>query len=259
MTFTPVSNDPFEHYFYQRAQLADEMADSHCLPEAYTLATASLEALAQIWFHDFPDVKRKLEKELGGTVSGSIRLTRLLKNFCSHDPRVEKVAVICFAEDWKHYRPQDAHIADQLLNKRLSDNPIKELRSYELPKSYLDVSRNKLAQECPYLANHPELFKLMEEYEYGALIYTFYRCPLVHSATESGRTHGFSRGEEVMYLEGKDRIAIGFGLNLVTRWLRNVVSSYIQSCQKEKIVAADNLNAGNSQEKRLERLWKKLP
>ena len=257
MTFTPVSNDPFEHYFYKRAQLADDMAASGSIVDAYTLATASLDALAEIWFNDFPDVKRKLESELGGNVPSSIRLARFLKNFVSADPRVSKVAVVCFAEDWKYHRPRDAHIADQLLSKRLSDNP----NSHELPKSYLDVSRDELAQECPDLATRPCLFDLLEEYEYGSLLYTFYRCPLVHLATGSGRIHGFARGEEIMYYWSShkgDRITIGFGPNLFTRWLRSVVSGYVQSCQKEGIIPADNLDAGTSQEERFKRRWNRL-
>jgi hypothetical protein len=76
MTFNPVSNDPFEHYFYKRAQLADDMTASGFALDAYTLATASLDTLAEIWFNDFPDTKQKLEKELGGTVPSGINLSR---------------------------------------------------------------------------------------------------------------------------------------------------------------------------------------
>jgi len=46
MTFNPVSSDPFEHYFYKRAQLADEMALVGHVVDTHTLATASLDALA---------------------------------------------------------------------------------------------------------------------------------------------------------------------------------------------------------------------
>ena len=56
MTFIPVATDPFEDYFYKRAQMADDMASSGCVVDAYTLATASLDALAAIWFNDLPDV-----------------------------------------------------------------------------------------------------------------------------------------------------------------------------------------------------------
>ncbi len=261
MIFTPVSNDPFEHYFYKRAQLADDMATSGSVVDAYTLATASLDALAEIWLKDFPNDKRNLEKELGGNIPSSIRLARLLKKFASNDPHSRKVAVVCFAEDWKHYRPQDAHIAERLLSKRLSDNPNEFLRAYELPKSYLDVSRNELAHECPELTTRQDIFALAEEYEYGALLYTFYRCPLVHLATGSRRTHGFTRKEEIMYYwssYGDNRITISFGPNLVTRWLRNAVSGYVQSCQQVGIVPADNLDAGTNQEERLKRRWNKL-
>jgi hypothetical protein len=164
-------------------------------------------------------------------VPSSIRLARLLKNFASNDPDASKVAVVCFAEDWKYYRPQDAQIADQLLSRRLSDSPYEFIRSHQPPKSYLDVSRDELIQECPDLKTNPRLFGLLEEYEYGALLYTFYRCPLVHLATGSRRAHGFTRGEEIMYYWSfyeDGRITISFGPNLVTRWLRNVVSQQFQ-------------------------------
>ena len=208
-----------------------------------------------------PDVKRKLESELGGKVPSSIRLARLLKNFISNDPRVSKVAVVCFAEDWKYYRPQDAHIAEQLLSKRLSDNPDEFISSYELPKSHLDVSRDELARECPDLATRSGLFTWLEEYEYGSLLYTFYRCPLIHFATGSRRTHGFTRGEEITYCWSSyndDKVTISFGPSLVTRWLRNVVTGYVQNCQKLGITPADNLDTGTLQEKRFENSWKRL-
>ncbi|MGD2182892.1 hypothetical protein [Lusitaniella coriacea] len=260
MTFTPVSNDPFEHYFHKRAQRADDMTASGTILDANILATAALDALAKIWLNDFPDVKRNMEKDLGGGIPSSIRLSRLLKTFASHDPRVSKVAVVCFAEDWKLYRPQDTDIANRLLSKRLSDDPNEFLRAHELPKSYLDVSRNELTQECPELTTRPDLFALLENYEYGALLYAFYRCPLVHCATGSSRTHGFTRKEEIMYYPSSkdDRITISFGSNLITHWLRDVVSGYVKSCQQQGIVPANNFDAGTEQEKRLEGLWNRL-
>lgn len=259
MNFMPASNDPFEYYFYKRAQMADDMVASDSFV-AYTLATASLDALAEIWFNDFPEVKRKLNSEFGGTIPSSIRLARLLKEFVSDDPFVSKVAVVCFAEDWKYYRPQDTHIPDQLLSKRLSNHPDKFRKFHEQPKSYLDVSRNELKKECPDVEKHPDLFKLLEEYEYGSLLYTFYRCPLVHFATGSKRTHGFAEGEEVKYWSSSedDRTKISFGPNLVTRWLRNVVSGYVKSCQKEGIIPANNLDAGTVKEGRFKSRWNKL-
>lgn len=262
MTFTLISNDPFEEYFYKRAELADQMANSGFVADAYTLATAYLDALAEIWLNDFPDAKKNLDSELGGTVPSSIRLARLLKKFISNDPRVNKVAVVCFAEDWRYYRPQDAHIANKLLQPRLSDELDKRLKVHELPKSYLDISRDELAQECPELMECLELFALAEEYEYGALLYTFYRCPLVHYATTSSRTHGFTRGEEIRYYwsssNNDDRFAISFGFKLVTCWLRNVVSGYVQSCRQVSMIPSDNLDVGTSHEKRLKKRWNKL-
>lgn len=254
MNLHPVSSDPFEHYFYRRAQLADEMTSSGHVADSHTLATASLDALAEIWLHDFPDIKQKLESELGGAIPSSIRLARFLKQFIPSDLRVSKVAVVCFAEDWKHYRPQDTGVADQLLNRRVSNNP------HQPPKSYLDVSRAELAQECLELSSRPDLFALAEEYEYGALLYSFYRCPLVHVATNSKRTHGFTRGEEIMYYwsPDSDGFTISFGPNLATRWLRGVASSYVQVCEQHGIIPANHIDAGNSQENRFKKRWNRL-
>ncbi len=255
MTFNPVSSDPFEHYFYKRAQLADQMALAGHVNDSHTLATASLDALAEIWLHDFPDTKNSLEIELGGKVPASIRLARFLKHFVVDDPHVSKIAVVCFAEDWKYYRPQDSHLADKLLRTRISDN------LYELPKSYLNVSRIELAQECPDFNSRSDLYALAEEYEYGSLLYSLYRCPLVHIATNSKRTHGFAHGEEVMYYWSDgvdDRVTIGFGTNLATRWLRNVASNYVQTCHQQGIIPANHIDAGTSQEDRLKRRWSRI-
>jgi hypothetical protein len=156
MKFAPVSTDPFEHYFYQRAELADTIAASGSIADAYMLATASLDALAEIWLNDFPDIRQKLERELGGRVPSSIRLTRLLKQFASSDPLVNKVAVVCFAEDWKHNCPKEVHMADQLLSKRISNHFDEFLRARESPKSYLDVSRDELTHECTELKSRLE-------------------------------------------------------------------------------------------------------
>lgn len=258
MTFYPTSINPFENYFQERAQLADEMASQGHATDSHTLSTASLDALAEIWLHDFPTTKQKLESELGGAIPASIRLARFLKQFVPNDPRVSKVAVICFAEDWKHYRPQDTQIANQLLYRRLSNNPDEFLRAHEPPKSYLDVSRAELAEECAEFGCRPDLFALAEEYEYGALLYSFYRCPLVHVATNSNRTHGFAKGEEVKYYWSLDVVGvatIGFGSSLATCWLRNAVSSYVQTCEQQNIVPANNINAGISQEDRFKKRW----
>lgn len=254
MSCNPTSSDPFEYYFYERAQLADEMASTNHVVDAHTLATASLDALATIWLHDFPNIKNKLENEIGGAVPASIRLARFLKQFVADDSRVSKVAVVCFAQDWKKNRPQDACLADKLLIERIGD-------SHTFPKSYLDISRTELAQECPELNSRPDLCALAEEYEYGAILYTFYRCPLVHVATTSKRTHGFVRGEEVKYCwsyDDNDKVTIGFGSNLAACWLRKATRNYVQTCQQAGIVPANHIDAGTSQEDRLKKRWSRL-
>lgn len=259
MMLIPTTDDPFEHYFYKQAQHADELVALGSSPAACILATSSLDALAEIWLHDFPKVEEKFNKEFGGKIPSSIRLARLLKQFIPNDPHVSKVAVVCFAEDWKHYRPQDSYIADQLLSKRINQDPI--FAGHELPRAYLDKSRDELAKECPELAASSGLLALAEEYEYGALLYTLYRCSLVHVGTNSKRTHGFARGEEIMYywsFDSSGKVTIGFGPNLITRWLRNVVSGYVQACHQAGIIPADNINAGINQEDRFKRFWNKL-
>ncbi|MEM1292487.1 MAG: hypothetical protein AAGH67_13540 [Cyanobacteria bacterium P01_H01_bin.162] len=263
MASSPKTNNPFEHYFYKRAQLADHLANSGCLIDAYTLATASLDAIAEIWMHDFPQDNQNLKSELGvEKVPSSIRLARLFKKFIPSDSLASRVAVICFAEDWKLHHPEDAAIADSLLIKRMGDDPDPRIRDYEMPKAYLDVSRDELSRECPELAARSDLFDLSEHYEYGALLYTFYRCPLVHIGLTSNRTHGFTRGEEVWYCGSSDdndnRLAIGFGPNLVTRWLRSVASGYVQVCIDKCVSPAQNLDAGADHETRFKRRWSKI-
>lgn len=105
------------------------------------------------------------------------------------------------------------------------------------------------------------LRRIAQEYEYGALLYRFYRCPLVHSSKNSDRTHGFARGERIMYYWSDvdpDRTTIGFGLNLITRWLRTVATNYVQFCREQAIIPAENLNAGLSPENNLKERWSKL-
>ncbi len=102
---------------------------------------------------------------------------------------------------------------------------------------------------------------MAEEYEYGALLYRFYRCPLIHSSKSSDRTHGFARGERIMYYwsdTDPTRTTIGFGLNLITRWLRTVATSYVQFCREQAVIPAENLDAGLSLENNLKNRWSKL-
>ncbi|OUL22311.1 hypothetical protein [Nostoc sp. 106C] len=259
MKYKALTTDPFEHYFYEHAQWLEE---AWSVTAANTLATSYLDALAEIWLRDFPDAKKKLEKDNSGKPPASIRLARFLKQFIPNDPDVNKVAVLCFAEDWKHYRPQDAHLADQIINKRVNKDPNNIFYGNEVPKAYLDVPRDELAKECPELAANPDLLALVEEYEYGAILYSLYRCPLVHTATNSNRTNGFvGREERSMYywsLDGSGRVTIGFGTHLITRWLCNAVTGYVQACHEAGIIPANNIDAGSSQEERFKKLWSKI-
>jgi hypothetical protein len=250
---------PFEDYFHRRADVADQLTESRNITDSLILATTALDALAKIWLHDFPETEKQLHRHYGDRVSESIRLSQLLKQFAPEDPDASKVAVVCFAEDWKLFRPEDSTLADQLLDKRLSNDPI--FQSHESPRSYLDVPLNDLEQECPRIAENLKLRRITEEYEYGAILYKFYRCPLVHSSKNSDRTHGFARGERIMYYSSSvdpARTAISFAPKLITRWLRRVVTNYVQHCREQNVIPANNLDAGLLPEDKLKQRWNKL-
>jgi hypothetical protein len=237
------------------------LASSGFVEDSRILSVTSLDALAEIWLHDFPIKKIQLERQLGGKFPASIRFTRFLKEFIVNDPTVEKVAVACFAEDWKYHLSQDISLAERLLSKRFGNNSNEFLRAREMPKSYLDVSRSELLLECPQITTRSDLFNLLEEYEYGALLYSFYRCPLIHLSTQSNRIHGFAREREISYKyssDGNGRITIGFGPKLITDWLRNSVSKYVQACHQEDIIPAHGIDGGASQEERLKKRWNRI-
>ncbi len=243
---------PFENYFHRRATVADQLYAQGDTVDARILATTALDALAEIWFHDFPEKKRELNQYYGDPTPASIRLSQLLKHFAKEDRDASKVSVVCFAEDWKLHRPQDSDLANRLLDKRLN------YYFQRLPQSSCDLSLTKLKQECPQIAQK-ELRRIAEEYEYGALLYKFYRCALVHSSTSPDRINGFARGEEVRYsfsLVETNRTTIGFGCNLITRWLRIVATNYVQFCREQDVIPAEKLDAGIDPEKKLKKKWR---
>lgn len=243
----------FEKYFHDRADLADKLAENGWVLEARTIAAASLDALASIWLHDYPDVKSKLVAELAGTPPPSIRMTRFLKLFAAADEEVHKVAVVCFAEDWKRYDTNSAALAARLLAPRLGKG------RGDLPHSHKDVPISLLVKEEPELAMLPHIVQMAEEYEYGALLYSFYRCPLVHHASPSKRTHGFTRGTEVMYMPlHSNHTSISFGPALITRWLRCTATGYVSACARDSIRPANDFDPGKDPEGRLEGRWKRL-
>lgn len=245
----------FKNYFFHRANIVDGLAINGELTCSQILATTALDTLAKIWSHDFPESEKKLKKYYGQNYSEAIRLSLLLKAFAQSDPDASKIAVVCFAEDWKRYRPAETSLANQLLDKRLSDDP------YELPKSYLDVPIDKLKEECPQIVQNQKLLRIAEEYEYGSMLYKFFRCPLVHSSKSSNRTHGYTREEEIMYHWSDVDIGqttVSFGPKLISRWLRTVARSYVQFCQHKGQIPANNLDAGLIPEKKLKERWENL-
>jgi len=250
----PAYDNLFEGYFHRRADLADRLTQEGAVLEASTIATASLDALATIWLHDFPQEQQALNREFAeGKLPASIRMTRFLKKFASNDVDVRKVAVVCFAEDWKLHDSTQSAAADRLLVPRIGK------RRGELPRSYLDVPVETLLIEAPELRGNLNLLKMIEDYEYGALLYSFYRCPLVHHASSSRRSHGFTRGTEVMYMRlQRERTSISFGPALVTRWLRVAATGYVLACAAASLKPANNFHPGRDQEDRLAKRWARL-
>jgi hypothetical protein len=241
----------FEAYFYQRATVADGLTDLGWALDACTLAAAAIDALASIWLGDFPEQAALISAELGGALPASIRLTRFVKRFSAPDSNARNIAVVCFAEDWKRHDADALEYANRLLEKRT--------RKYCLPFSHLDVDIDRLLVEAPELSDRPGLIRMSEDYEYGALIYSLYRCPLIHQTSLSRRTHGFARGEEVMYMAADaERTTISFGPKLITRWLRESVSGYVRVCAERGIRPAGSLVPGLEQEDKLQNRWQRL-
>jgi hypothetical protein len=161
--------------------------------------------------------------------------------------------VVCFAEDWKRHVPAAAAVADALLKPRLGKV------HGELPHSYEDVPQSALLAECPAIGSATRLAALVEEYEYAALLYRFYRCPTVHLGGNARRTHGFTRNEEVMYMPlYRGFTSISFGPQLVTRWLRAVATGYVAACFGAGVIPAEDMDPGDREEENLRSKWSKL-
>jgi hypothetical protein len=228
----------FENFFVQRAFTADTLKSA----DSFIISTVSLDSLAEIWLNDFPHFSKDLNKQYGGKIPGNIRLSKFLKNFANDDPNVCKVAVVCFAEDLKKYIPVATNISEKLLDKRIPPD------DWGLAQSYLDVSIEELFEECPELTQLTQLTqidtlkRIIEEYEYGSILYVFYRCSLVHKL--SAYTHGFCIKEEIRYNSSpyNDRWLIGFGPQLITRWLRIATSNYVQFCRDNKVIPGDGID-----------------
>jgi hypothetical protein len=177
----------FREYFNAQADVADELYRNDHTINCYITATAAIDALAEIWKSDFPAEAQALSREFGGTVPSSIRMARFVRKFAA-DPVAEKIAVICFAEDALRFKPTIApsEVA-ALLRSRIESKP------GVLPRVDLDVDLAALTREAPTLLGNPEVRKLVEEYFYPALLYSLYRCPVVHTLGWSKRTHGWVR------------------------------------------------------------------
>jgi hypothetical protein len=245
-------NAYFERYFHDRAELADELSAGGRSIDANIIATTALDALGEVWLHDFAQERAAMEQALGGKVPPSIRMARLVKTFGVGAPHVGKVAVILFAEDWKRHVNTAVGDADALLKPRRP-----QVRG-ELPHAHLDVPRDELLRECPAISAEPLLVSLLEEYEYPALLYRFVRSPYVHYGTSSSRTHGFTRGEEVFYMPLAKGTTIGFSVGVVTAWLRVAATEYVAHCTRLGVRPAADIESARQAEDFLESRWKRV-
>lgn len=245
----------FCKYFIKRADISDGLVKGGATTDALILSTTTLDALGKIWQHHFPEEVHRLALTYGGGLSDSQRLAHLLKQFARADKHANKIAVVCFAEDWKRVAPQRSEFIDSalLLHRSLECEPL------ESPRAYLDTSLDQLLAQHPEIAGDPILVRVAQEYHYGAILYRMYRCPLVHSSLHSSRTHGFVRNEEVSYWrQSGEKTRIGFGPLLVTRWVRQVASGLAEKCIKSSISPCSGVDPDIEQERRLSALWEKL-
>lgn len=243
----------FRDYFNAQADVADELYRNDHTINCYMTATAAIDALAEIWQSDFPADATALRREFSGTVPPAIRMARFVREFAA-DPRAEKIAVICFAEDALRFKPTIApsEVA-ALLRSRIESEP------GVLPRADLDVDLAALALEAPALLGNPEVRILLERYSYPALLYSLYRCSVVHTLGWSKRTHGWVRNDDVMYIKDEsDFTSIGFGPDLVTHWLRASLSGYLDECARVGVEPAGNIDPGAVYERNLPNIWRKV-
>lgn len=180
-------------------------------------------------------------------------MARFVRRFAA-DPRAEKIAVICFAEDALRFKPAIApsEVA-ALLRSRIESEP------GVLPREDLDVDLAALTLEAPTLLGNPEVRKLVEEYFYPALLYSLYRCPVIHTLGWPKRMHRWVSNDDVRYIKDEpDLTRIGFGPDLVTHWLRASLSGYLDFCERAGVKPAGNIDPGADHEQRLRRKWERL-
>lgn len=246
-------DEAFERHFHRRADLADELVGRGLTVDGIGLAAGALDALGAIWFHDFPATVAELSRELGGNPPPSIRLARMMARFAPTEPSAQLVAVVSFAEDWKRYASETAGPAEKLLARRIGEHP------NELPRSYLDKPLGELIDECPEIGASKPLRSLAAEYTYAAMLYRFYRCPILHLTAPAHRTHGFTVDDEVMYMRLRPGFtSISFGPALVTRWLGVAATGYTRGCAAASVHPPKDMDPAGDAEELLKSRWERV-
>lgn len=240
----------FREYFEDQAAVADDLCERGFVLNACITATAAIDALAEIWGRDFPIEASALSREFGGSVPGAARMSRFVATLFSKDPRTAHVSVLRFAEDASRFAPglATAEVTALLAARRVGPN--------EMPSESLDCDMAALTLEAPLLMSNANVRRLAVEYQYPGLLYSLYRCPMVHTFGCSKQTHGFAKIDEVSYMSLQPGFtSVGFGPCLMTNWLRGALAGYVDKCAAAKIKPAACMDPGHDQENRLQSRW----
>jgi anti-sigma factor RsiW len=177
----------FREYFNAQADVADELYRNDHTINCYITATAAIDALAEIWKSDFPAEAQALSRKFGGRVPSSIRMAGFVRKFAA-DPRAEKIAVICFAEDALRFKPTIApsEVA-ALLRSRIQSKP------GVLPRVDLDVDLAALTREAPtLLGNRKYVNSSRNTSTRHYRIHSIVARSSTRSAGQKGRMDGFA-------------------------------------------------------------------
>lgn len=251
--------DQFESYFQKTADKAEELFACGFRTEAFLVATVAIDALAQLWRHDF-----KLTGE-----DGPLNFAAFVDQFAG-DPRSRLVCVVFLAEDMLTHSTTRLHPAAQrLLEARAAwagPKP-REVHSRECPHAHRDASWADLIVEEPSLAGETSLQSVARYYTRAALAYRLYRCGPAHAFSRGSRTSGFSdiKGDdEISYFPpyrsgGFVRpISLKIGIRTFTGWLRSAATNYAAECIASEKTPGFGFDASATSLANLTKKWKSV-
>jgi hypothetical protein len=87
----------FREYFDTQANIAEDLCNRKFVLNACITSTRCLDALAEIWQHDFPADALALRQAFGGSVPGAARLSRFVDTCLTSDSRARRISVLRLA------------------------------------------------------------------------------------------------------------------------------------------------------------------